>query len=276
LKALEPASQRLKTRLSELNFDFKKSLGQNFLVSDHVISKILEAAERIPFQALLEIGPGLGALTDGLRELSPAPRLLELDSRLCEYWRGQGLEVLEVDALRWKWESLSTEKDVLLVSNLPYQISSSLVIDRCLGPESLRWMILMFQKEVAQRITAPAGDGNYGLLSVMAQLHFDIQKVAEASPRDFQPAPKVASRVLKFTRKETPAVRGETLLRLLKQGFGQRRKKLVNNLKSLLAPSQGGKLEEWLQAETLSPQARAEELTPAQWLKLAKWLEHGN
>lgn len=265
------ASERLKLRLAGQDFDFKRSLGQNFLVSDHVVEKIMEKTKSLPFQSLIEIGPGLGALTDLLRQLTSDFQVLELDRKLCEFWRNQGVKVVEGDALKWNWRQLEERESVLLVSNLPYQISSSLVIDRCFDPLSLKWMILMFQKEVAQRLTARPASADYGLLSVMAQLHFRMQKVAEASPRDFQPAPKVASRVLFFERKDTNGLDSHRLLQLLKQGFGQRRKKLVNNLKSLLAPkSRLGEFEIWLEQQGLSPQARAEELSPDQWAELVK------
>jgi 16S rRNA (adenine1518-N6/adenine1519-N6)-dimethyltransferase len=274
LKILEPTPDRLKARLQELDFDFKKSLGQNFLISDHVIGKILTEAENVKFQHLIEIGPGLGSLTDYLIQLSPEIKLIELDRRLCEYWRNKNAEVIEADALRWDWSKLNSLEDVLLVSNLPYQISSSLVIDRCEGPSSLKWMILMFQKEVAQRLMAEVGSEHYGMLSVMAQLHFKIRKVTDAAPRDFQPPPKVASRVLYFERLAAPAVETKVILNLLKQGFAQRRKKLVNNLKGLLANEHKVEdLEQWLEGEDLSAQARAEELSPEQWLKLAKWIK---
>lgn len=271
----ESAASRLKSKLSEFPFDFKKSLGQNFLISDHIIEKIFQQAGTLKYKSLLEIGPGLGSLTDGLKQMTGDLTLLELDRRLVEYWRGQGLEVIETDALKWDWTRLEGKSDVLLVSNLPYQISSSIVIDRCEGPETLRWMILMFQKEVAQRLIAPASSPHYGLLSVMAQLHFKMKKVVDAAPRDFQPAPKVASRVLFFERKPKLPVETAKVLKLLKQGFAQRRKKLVNNLKSLLASvgEDTDIVEQWLLTQGLSVNARAEELSPEQWLSLCVWIE---
>lgn len=255
-----------------MNFEFKKSLGQNFLISDHVIEKIWSQAQAIPYARMIEIGPGLGSLTDGLRQLTQNLMLLELDSRLSEFWKNEGLNVIETDALQWNWSSLEDEKDILLVSNLPYQISSSLVIDRSLGPNSLRWMVLMFQKEVAQRITASASTPDYGLLSVMAQLHFKIKKVSDASPRDFQPAPKVSSRVLFFERKPALEVESRKILSLLKSGFAQRRKKLVNNLKSLLAQKgiETETFNAWLESQGHTSNARAEELKPEEWLSMAQ------
>lgn len=272
MSSQESAWTRLKKMLDADDFYFKKALGQNFLISDLVIERILTKARSIPSEQILEIGPGLGSLTEGLMQLGRPLRLLELDRRLCEYWSQKGLFVNEGDALQWDWSQLGSTQ-TLLVSNLPYQISSSLVIDRCAGPAVLTDMILMFQKEVAQRLTAGVSTAEYGLLSVMAQTHFKMTKVSEASPRDFHPAPKVASRVLHFRREEHPGLNTKNLLRILKLGFGQRRKKLVNNLKkSDLAKNEGvfvQHLNDWLVGRGLSVDVRAENLNPRQWAELS-------
>lgn len=136
-------------RLRELGAEPKRSLGQNFLVAEHVIEKILNAVKLTPSSALIEVGPGLGALTEGLAELGRPMKVVELDSRFAAVWRSRGLEVIEEDALALEWKTLNLASDTLLVSNLPYQISSSLVIERSIDPAGVAKMILMFQKEVA-------------------------------------------------------------------------------------------------------------------------------
>ncbi|MCB0412328.1 MAG: ribosomal RNA small subunit methyltransferase A [Bdellovibrionales bacterium] len=259
----------MRARLESEDFYFKRALGQNFLISDFVIERILERAGQVHSDLILEIGPGLGALTEGLQKLGRPLELLELDQRICEYWRQKGLNVHEGDALRWKgWEAL-TPASVLLVSNLPYQISASLVVDQCAGPKNLNSMILMFQKEVAQRIQAAAGSKEYGLLSVMAQTHFQIQKVVDAGPRDFYPAPKVASRVLEFHRKDIN-FESDKLLQVLKTAFGQRRKKLSSTLEKSgwLDSAKKPEMQTWLAVEGLGDGARPEHLAPNQWLQL--------
>ncbi len=249
----------LKSRLQELGITPKKALGQNFLVSPTVIEKIISAVKARKFSDLVEIGPGVGALTERLLEEGFRPRLIELDRDLARYWRGRDLEVIEADALRLNWDELGLRKGSLLVSNLPYQISTHIVIDRCLGPKDLTYMILMFQKEVAERIQAKPRTKDYGMLSVMAQTHFKIARICEASQRDFYPPPKVASRVLSFER--LPEVDlGPRFLRLLKAGFAFRRKFLLKNLSGTVDKS---KLERLIPAK-----ARAEELSPADWVKL--------
>lgn len=266
----------VKSRLAEMGMSPKKAFGQNFLVSAGVIGRIIDAVVAKKFTDLVEIGPGLGALTEKLLEHGLRPRLIELDRDLIEYWRQRGLDTSDQDALKLDWDGLNLKPDSLLVSNLPYQISTHLVVDRCFGPRNLKYMVLMFQKEVAARLTARPRSKDYGLLSVMAQVHFEISKVADAAPKDFYPAPKVASRVLSFIRKDDPAL-GPRFLTVLKAGFAFRRKFLLNNLKSVVDKSTLESLPAIWAELKLKPQARAEELSPEQWVALFRKLyERGN
>lgn len=252
----------LKEKLKEMGLEPKKAFGQNFLVNQQVIAKIIQAVRECEFKDLIEIGPGLGALTDPLLAAGLRPRLIELDRDLVGHWRTRGLDVTDHDALKLDWNALNLRDPSLLVSNLPYQISTHLVVDRCFGPMELKWMVLMFQKEVAQRLTAQPRTKDYGVLSVMAQLHFKMRKVADAAPRDFFPAPKVASRVLVFERLADKGL-GMPFLKFVKRAFEQRRKFLLKNL--------GDKVDKAsLQALGLSEKVRAEELTPAQFEQLFK------
>jgi len=261
--------ERLNIFMEALPIEAKKSLGQNFLVSDHVVEKILDAARNLKPASMIEIGPGPGALTDQLRNWGLPFQVIELDRGLAEHWRNSGVTVTEVDALQADWkkifESIS-EEPLILVSNLPYQISSSLVIDRCLDEKGFEAMVLMFQKEVAQRIRAQAATSAYGLLSVVAQNFWEIKTVCEASPRDFSPAPKVASRVLSFVRKNSEIKNRKKFLRFVKAAFAQRRKQLKGNL--LSDPDWQEKspklLPEWLEAQKKPLTVRAEELSPSE------------
>lgn len=257
----------LKARLSEMGLTPKKAFGQNFLVSATVIDKIIAATTEKPFTDLVEIGPGLGALTEKLLAKNLKPRLIELDPELVSYWRTRGLEVFAHDAIKLDWDSLGLRPGSLLVSNLPYQISTHLVVDRAYGPPELSRMVLMFQKEVAEKWMAKPRSKAYGLLSVIAQTYFRMEKVVNAAPRDFYPAPKVASRVLAFERKAGP-VPDERFLKLLKAGFAFRRKFLMKNLKGVVDKTRMERLPEIWQTLKLKPQARAEELTPETWVTL--------
>ncbi len=269
---MSSARDRLEQVQEELGIAAKKSLGQNFLVSDLVISRIISAVKDFKPEALIEVGPGPGALTYFLRQMNVPLQLIELDHVIAEYWRKQGLPVIEQDALQLEWYPLYSGKKTVFVSNLPYQISSSIVIERSLEAQGVEHMVLMFQKEVAQRIRAMAKTDAYGLLSVIAQTFWKVEMVTEAGPKDFSPAPKVASRVLGFTRKESTIVRRGTFLTFVKAAFAQRRKLLKSNLadlchqKSVSAENLVG----WLLEMGFKETARAEELSPEQFVKLYK------
>jgi 16S rRNA (adenine1518-N6/adenine1519-N6)-dimethyltransferase len=250
----------LKSRLEQMGLQPKKAFGQNFLVNQMVIHKIIEEVKRHKFTDLLEIGPGLGALTEKLFAENLKPTLIELDRDLIDYWKTQQASVIDGDAIQLDWSSLNLKPDSLLVSNLPYQISTHIVIDRCLGPKELKWMVLMFQKEVAQRLTGAPRTKEYGTLSVMAQLHFSLRKVSDAGPKDFFPPPKVASRVLFFERKPDPGL-GEPFLKFVKRAFANRRKLLTKNIGDIVTVDD-------LKALGLSEKARAEELSPEQFKSL--------
>lgn len=267
----------LLSKLKAMGVEPKRSLGQNFLVAEHVIDKIVTAAKLTPSSAILEIGPGLGALTEGLMALGRPFRVIELDSRFAQAWRERGLEVVEADALALDWSTLALPADTLLVSNLPYQISSSLVIERSIDPAGIGKMILMFQKEVAQRLVARPATKEYGLLTVIAQSFWNVRLLLEAGPGDFYPPPNVASRVLLFSR-EAPQdmVAPERFLAFAKAGFAHRRKLLARNLVDGWLRGEKGKLkdiEAALAEIGKGPMARAEELDPAQFQRLYSRLQ---
>jgi 16S rRNA (adenine1518-N6/adenine1519-N6)-dimethyltransferase len=254
--------KKVQERMSLLGIAPKRSLGQNFLIERAVIDKIMATVARMRPEALIEVGPGLGALTDGLLARAQPLVLLELDRLMAQHWRGQGLEVVEGDAVRADWSALA-RPGTCLVSNLPYQISSTLVIDRALGPVEVQSMVLMFQKEVAQRVAAVPRTAEYGVLSVMAQTFFNIERVVEASPACFYPRPQIASRVLAFRRRlPAPPVEGPAFLRLVKTAFAQRRKKLINNLSCYKM------IEHVFATKGISTNIRAEEMAPSDFVEL--------
>lgn len=271
---MSTARQRLKVVQDALGIEAKKSLGQNFLVSDVVIERIINKAREFGADTLIEVGPGPGALTYFLREMSKNFRVIELDRVLAEYWRTQGLEVIEGDALQLDWHQFYSQPGKkVLVSNLPYQISSSIVIDRCLdGEGGLDHMVLMFQKEVAQRIAATAKTDAYGLLTVIAQTFWKTEKVTEAGPGDFDPPPRVASRVLAFTRKPSVLTQPKSFLSFVKAAFAQRRKLLKKNLSVFYSQKNitEAQLVGWLAEMGFKETVRGEELSPEQFVALYK------
>ncbi|MCC2679221.1 MAG: dimethyladenosine transferase [Pseudobdellovibrio sp.] len=255
------ASERLEKRMSEIKVFAKKSLGQNFLVSDSVINKIIAAVDDESPERIIEVGPGCGALTDILLEKYKDITLIELDRDLAEFWRQQGQNVIEGDALRLDWDFAAGR---VLVSNLPYQISSSLVIDRSLDEKPLSAMVLMFQKEVAQRIRAAKQTEHYGMLSVIAQEFWVMETVCDAGSREFKPAPKVSSRVLKFKPRVSNISNREEYLGFVKACFAQRRRVLTTNLSALPPIYDQEKFLPWLEQNKKTNKVRAEELSPAE------------
>jgi 16S rRNA (adenine1518-N6/adenine1519-N6)-dimethyltransferase len=270
--------ERLLDRLRELGVDPKRSLGQNFLISNHVVDKILFALKSVPFASIVEVGPGLGALTDDIigvaKEKGVSLTLIELDRMFVGYWKDhlENGKVVEADALKIDWNELGLPENSVFVSNLPYQISSSVVIERCIEPAGIDRMILMFQKEVAQRIGAKAKTAEYGFLTVMAQSFWETATVCDAGPGDFFPPPNVASRVLMFrSRPVHPALNRSDFLKFAKAGFAQRRKLLAKNLQSGYLNGKSGSqalLEKVFKEIGLLPTARAEELDPPTFVRL--------
>ncbi|XGC81403.1 16S rRNA (adenine(1518)-N(6)/adenine(1519)-N(6))-dimethyltransferase RsmA [Bdellovibrio bacteriovorus] len=271
---MSQSRERLMQTLQELGILAKRSLGQNFLVSDLVIERIINQVKEFAPEELIEVGPGPGALTYFLRQMNVPLQLIELDSKIAAYWKEQGLEVLEEDALQLDWSRFFTGKKIVFVSNLPYQISSSIVIERSLEANGVEHMVLMFQKEVAQRIRAPAKNEHYGLLSVIAQVFWKTAMVTEAGPRDFDPPPRVASRVLSFTRLPTEISNRKAFLTFVKTAFAQRRKLLKSNLSGLLKQKQltEEQLVSLLAELGFKETARAEELSPQQFVTVFKKL----
>lgn len=262
---------RTKKRMSDLGLDPQKTLGQNFLVNDHVVNKIIEAVKGFDSTQLIEVGPGVGSLTELLLEMEKPLKLVEFDRNFAAYWRRRSLIVFEGDALRLDWGQFQLETGTTLVSNLPYQISTHIVVDRCLGPLQIENMVLMFQKEVAERIIARPRTSDYGTLSVLMQSCWDIQKVVDAAPGDFWPAPKVASQVLQFKRKKPQEVNHlELFLKFLKVAFSQRRKFLIKNLLSQPLNSQVHieVLRQCFDELHFSQKARPEELSVIDFQKL--------
>ncbi len=262
---------QLKEKMAQIGLSPRKKLGQNFLVSSHVIQSIVECLAEAPITTnLVEVGPGLGALTERLLLRSMQLKLIELDADLVSYWRSRGVETMHLDAMAAPWGTLFGEHEYQLVSNLPYQISSTLTVLVTKAAPQLKFMVLMFQKEVAEKVMATVGYPNYGWFSIYLQSHWNIRKLLDASPRDFYPAPQVASRVLVFERAPSSWLPSQEedarWLLFLKSAFQQRRKFLIKNLKMGYTglPQTTGH-EKVFTKLGLSLKVRAEELSLAQF-----------
>jgi len=243
----------------------KKRFGQNFLRDQQVVDRILEAADLESSDSLLEIGPGLGALTDRLLPCVGQLHVMELDRDLAASLQARpegNLQVHMGDALRLDWSELLTEPTYKLVANLPYNISSQILFKILDNRQLFSRLVLMFQQEVGDRLCAEPSTKQYGILSVLCQNWFDVRRVVRVPPGAFFPPPKVHSVVLRFDALEQPriAVADERFFRqVVKGAFGQRRKTLRNSLQGaglsfdgLVEAMDGIGIDSGRRAETLS------------------------
>jgi 16S rRNA (adenine1518-N6/adenine1519-N6)-dimethyltransferase len=254
----------------------KKSLGQNFLVDESVIAKIVAAAGLGPSDAVLEIGPGLGAMTRPLAGAAGHVAAVELDEGLLLRLKDDlkdlnNIDFIHGDALKFPYEGLP--RKVKVVANLPYYISTP-IITRLIGArEKITTMLLMLQKEVARRITAQPGGREYGYISVMVQLYTEARLLFDVPNWAFNPVPKVDSAVVKLVIRDEPAAKVKDYAlfeKVVGASFSHRRKTLKNTLKA-----SGLFTDEGLAAmgETgIDPSRRAETLTVAEFGKLADFL----
>jgi len=254
----------------------KRQLGQNFLLDLNLTAKIARLAGDLSGSDVLEIGPGPGGLTRGLLvegarrvvAVEKDPRCIAALQEIAAAYPGR-LEVVEGDAMQVDMAALLTPP-VRIAANLPYNVGTELLI-RWLTPKIWPpfWtsMTLMFQREVALRITAKVGDDHYGRLAILCQWRSDAKIVMHLPPEAFTPAPKVHSAVVHLTRLEEPRFPADpkTLSRVVAAAFGQRRKMLRSSLKPL-----GGDVEALLLSANIPPTARAEEIELERFCALAR------
>jgi 16S rRNA (adenine1518-N6/adenine1519-N6)-dimethyltransferase len=254
----------------------KRQLGQNFLLDLNLTAKIARLAGDLSGSDVLEIGPGPGGLTRGLLvegarrvvAVEKDPRCIAALQEIAAAYPGR-LDVVEGDAMQVDMAALLSPP-VRIAANLPYNVGTELLI-RWLTPKIWPpfWtsMTLMFQREVALRITAKVGDDHYGRLAILCQWRSDAKIVMHLPPEAFTPAPKVHSAVVHLTRLEEPRFPADpkTLSRVVAAAFGQRRKMLRSSLKPL-----GGDVEALLLSANIPPTARAEEIELERFCALAR------
>ena len=256
-----------KSNLLPQGFVPNKALGQNFLSNDAVIGAILDAAQ-IEGKRVLEVGPGTGALTQGLLQRSSFLAAVELDGRLCELLSarfGESLHLLHADVLNADLPALMGSEPWHAVGNLPYYATSPIVL-RLLSllPESLT---LMVQQEAAERFFAKSKGRVYGPVSVLTTCFYDAEIAVRAPRGSFNPPPEVDSVVVRLTRNNVPVGDAANFLSWVKQAFSMRRKTLFNALQK------DGRLPEALKALDLPADVRAEALAPQTLLQVYQCLQ---
>ncbi len=253
-----------------------RARGQNFVVDPNTVRRIARLAEVGPGDRVVEIGAGLGSLTLALAETGASVMAIEVDARLMPVLRTVvepvGVQVVEGDALRLDWNTLLGGDPWVLVANLPYNVATPMVADLLDHVPAIRRMLVMVQREVAERLAAGAGDEAYGAVSVKVAYWATARVVGRVPPTVFHPVPNVESALVRIERRAEPVVGAdvdrEWLFRLVAAGFGQRRKMLRRSLASLVPA-------EAFVAAGVRPDARAEELSVVEWGRLAACTSSG-
>jgi 16S rRNA (adenine1518-N6/adenine1519-N6)-dimethyltransferase len=270
------------------SFHPSKRLGQNFLTDQRIIQRIVEAFEPRKDETILEIGPGQGALTASLLEQAGCVIAIEFDRSLIpllseKFSTQENFRLVQSDALLADvCEVIRPAAKTRVVANLPYNIATAILQRLIEQRDCVTEMVLMLQKEVVERIIAGPGTGERGYLSVFVQAYCETEKLFDVAPGSFRPAPKVWSSVIRLKlrpRLVAAEVKDEKLLwQIVSAGFAQRRKTILNNLRSAPSPlreivkSHGGASIVLCQAE-VDLQRRAETLTLAEWASIACVLE---
>lgn len=245
----------------------RRRYGQNFLADPHYVKRIADAVAPRPGERVVEIGPGLGALTGELVARAGRIVAIEIDrdlaARLRERYSPDQLELVVGDALEVDLDALGT--DLRVVGNLPYNISSPILFRLAAQAHALRDVTVMLQKEVVARMTAEPATAEYGRLTVMLEATFAIERLFVVPPGAFRPAPKVDSAVARLTplRDRAPAIADRARFeRVVAAAFSQRRKTLRNALSSLVTPGQ-------FAAAGIDPQRRGETLSVREFVALS-------
>ena len=253
----------------------RKRFGQNFLHDGGVIDNIVSAIHPLPGQALVEIGPGLAALTEPVADSCGKLHVVELDRDLAQRLESHPflntkLVVHRADALKFDFAALSAELDqpLRVFGNLPYNISTPLIFHLLSQLEQIEDMHFMLQKEVVQRMAAEPGSKAFGRLSVMIQQACDVTYVLDVPPGAFTPPPKVDSAVVRLQPRAVPTIAvhdRKVLNHVCLTGFNQRRKTVRNNFKELMDESD-------LESLGIDPTVRPETLQVEDFCRIANWL----
>lgn len=253
------------------NFDYKKSLGQNFLMDKNIIKKISESITPNKDDLIVEIGPGAGALTKELIKKDCDVICFEIDTRLKEILekiKSDKLSIVFNDFLKVDLKEYIDEKkykNIYFIGNLPYYITTA-IINKIINESNPQEITVMVQKEVGDRFMSKPNSRDYGSLSVFLQYNFDVTRVVNVNKRCFEPVPKVDSVVVKLSKnKKIIANNEEKFFKLVKDAFTQKRKNLRNNLKNYDL----NKIEEILKKYNKDLTARAETLSVEEFVEIS-------
>ena len=271
--------------IQKYNFAFQKKFGQNFLIDTHVLDKIISAAGMTKEDTVLEVGPGIGTMTQRLSQAAGQVIAVEIDTNLIPILKDtlqdcENVTVINEDILKIDIKKLAEEKGggrpVKVVANLPYYITTPIIMGLFESHVPVESITVMVQKEVADRMQVGPGTKDYGALSLAVQYYAEPYIVANVPPNCFMPRPKVGSAVIRLTRHAQTSVQVENeklLFQIIRASFNQRRKTLANGLKNYEGLSFEKETIEAAIAECgFSPSVRGEALSLEEFAKLANVL----
>lgn len=258
-------------------FDIKmsKKLGQNFLIKRGIVDEIVHAAELMPGEPVLEVGPGIGTLTQGLAQSGADVTAIELDRRLLDVLDTtlasyNNVRIVHGDVLKLDVPTIMNHKPFKVVANLPYYITTPIIMSLLESKLPIERLVVMVQKEVALRMVAKPGTKDYGALSVAVQYYTEPDIVLDVPPKSFLPAPAVTSSVIRCVLRDKPPVDvidEKLFFRVVKAGFAQRRKTFSNTMKTTGLSKD--RIEELLVKANIDGQRRGETFTLQEFADVA-------
>ncbi|MDT0150126.1 16S rRNA (adenine(1518)-N(6)/adenine(1519)-N(6))-dimethyltransferase RsmA [Bacillus megaterium] len=278
---------RTKEILKKYGFTFKKSLGQNFLIDTNILHRIVDHAEITEETGAIEIGPGIGALTEQLAKRAKKVLAFEIDQRLLPiladtlspYPNAKVIhqDVLKADLKETLEQEFENIEDLMVVANLPYYVTTPILMKLLEEQIPVRGIVVMLQKEVADRIAAKPGTKEYGSLSIAIQYYTEAETVMIVPKTVFNPQPNVDSAVIRLLRRPKPAVEVQDeafFFQVVRASFGQRRKTILNNLVNNLPNGKQKKadIEQALSTAEIDPKRRGETLSIQEFGKLSDQL----
>ncbi len=262
----------VKELMEQFDLSFKKGLGQNFLIDRNALDRIVDAAELKDDDICLEVGPGLGSLTAALAHRVREVYAVEIDERLIPVLKEtlgefDNIRLVNADILEWD-NSVLKDKELKVVANLPYYITSPIVFKLLGDLKKLQRMVILVQKEVAERFAAPIGSPHYGAPSVSLQAVATVEQAFTVKASCFMPAPAVDSAVLIITPFSTSPADFDLLQRVVRKAFNLRRKKIINSLTAQSPPEAVGIWRSLLEKGGIAESRRAESISVEEYINL--------
>ncbi|EMB9440724.1 16S rRNA (adenine(1518)-N(6)/adenine(1519)-N(6))-dimethyltransferase RsmA [Staphylococcus pseudintermedius] len=280
---------RSRALLNQYGFNFKKSLGQNFLIDVNIINRIIDASGIDHMTGVIEIGPGMGSLTEQLAKNAQHVLAFEIDQRLIPVLDDtlspyNNVTVINEDILKANvaeaiQQHLSHCEKIMVVANLPYYITTPILLTLLEQDLNIDGYVVMMQKEVGERLNAQVGTKAYGSLSIVAQYYTETSRVLTVPKTVFMPPPNVDSIVVKLMKRESPIVdvdNPNAFFKMTKGAFSQRRKTIYNNYQNLFENGKEQKetIMQWLERADIDPKRRGETLSIQEYARLYAELEN--